>query len=66
MKLSSLNRVENIVTKGEIAHPEQLLLLSQWFQKSSAAKALESVYKLERLKLTYKSKKVFQVVNNKV
>ena len=28
-----LNRVENIVTKGEIAHHEQFLLLSQCFQK---------------------------------
>ena len=41
--------VENIVAKGEIAHPEQFLLLSQWFQKSSAADPSECVNKWERV-----------------
>ena len=36
-------RVETIVTKGEIAHDEQFFLLSQCFQKLSAAEAFESV-----------------------
>ena len=38
-----LNRVETIVAKGEIACYEQFLLLSQCFQKSSAAEASKSV-----------------------
>ena len=33
------NKYENIVAKGEIARFEQYLLLSQYFQKSSAADA---------------------------
>ena len=37
--LQLLKRVENIVPKGVIAHHEQCLLLSQCFQKSSAAEA---------------------------
>ena len=45
-----ITRVENIVAKEEIAHYEQILLLSQCFQKSSAAKASESVCMLERVK----------------
>ena len=32
-----MNRVENILAKGEIAHYEQFPFLSQCFQKSSAA-----------------------------
>ena len=32
-----LNKIENIVAKGEIAHLEQFLLLLQGFQKSSVA-----------------------------
>ena len=43
-----MNRVENNVTIGEIAHHEQFLLMHQWFQKLSAA--LESVCMLERVK----------------
>ena len=35
-----LNRIENIVAKGEIAHHEQFLLLPQHFQNLSAANAL--------------------------
>ena len=34
-------KVENIVTKGENAHNEQVPLLSHRFQKSSAAEASE-------------------------
>ena len=37
MGVKLLNRVENIVANGEIAHNEQCLLLTQCFQKSSAA-----------------------------
>ena len=51
MKTYSLDRVENNVSKGEIARVEQFLLLSKRFQKSSAAEALESVYMWERVKL---------------
>ena len=42
---------ENIVAKGEIARFEQFLLLSKWFQKSSAADALTYVYRWEGLLL---------------
>ena len=38
-----MNKVENIVTKGEIAHNETFLLLSIGFQKSSATDAAERV-----------------------
>ena len=38
------------MAKGEIACFEQFLLLSQCFQKSSAAEASESVDMLERVK----------------
>ena len=41
--------VKNIVEKGEIVHYEQLLLLSQCFQKSSAANASECVCRCERV-----------------
>ena len=37
-----MNRVKNIVAKGEIAHYEQYLLLSKCLQTSSAANASES------------------------
>ena len=37
MKTFLLNRVEKIVSKGVIARFKQFLLLSQSFQKSSAA-----------------------------
>ena len=42
--------VENIASKGEIALFEQFILLSQSFQKSSAAEASESVYMREMVK----------------
>ena len=44
-----MNRVENIVEKGEIAHDKQFLILSQCFQKLSSAEAPESVYMRERV-----------------
>ena len=43
MKEQLLNKVENILAKGKIAHHEKFLLLTQCFQKSSAAEASESV-----------------------
>ena len=51
MKVQSLNRVENIVTKGETARYEQFLLFSHVFKKSSAAEASESVYMRESVNL---------------
>ena len=42
MKVKLLNRIENIVANGEIAH--EISFLVQYFQKSSAAEASESVY----------------------
>ena len=50
MKTYLLKRVENNVSKGEIACFEQSLLLSQSFQKSSTSEASESVYMRERVK----------------
>ena len=38
---SNIERVENIVAKGDIAPYEQFLLLSQSFQKSSVTEASE-------------------------
>ena len=49
MKFSLLYKDENVVAKGEIARFEQFLLLSQCFQKLSAAVASESVYMKERV-----------------
>ena len=47
-------KVENIVTKGEIARVEQFLLLSRCFQKkSSAADASKCVYRFERVNEYY-------------
>ena len=40
---------ENILAKAEIARFEQFHLLSQYFQKYSAAEASESVYMWERV-----------------
>ena len=42
--------IENIAAKGEFAGFNQFLLLSQCFQKLSAAEELESVYMWERIK----------------
>ena len=49
MKVHLLNRVENSVTKGEIARFEQFIILSQCFQESAAAEASESVCMSERV-----------------
>ena len=43
MGVDLLNRVENIVAKGEIAHNEQSHILSHCFLKSSAAESSESI-----------------------
>ena len=51
-----MKKVENFVTKGEIARFEKLLLLSQCFQTSSATEVSESVYGGKRLRLS-KSRK---------
>ena len=40
------------MAKGEIAHYEQFHLLSQSFQKASAANASKGVYKWQRVKST--------------
>ena len=45
-----MDRVETILTKGEIAKIEQFVLLPQWFQKLLAADASESVCNGERVK----------------
>ena len=42
-------KLENIVAEGEIARFEQFLILSQCFQKSSAADASKCVYMWERV-----------------
>ena len=42
-------KVENIVSKGEIARLEQFLLCHYVFKKPSAAEASESVYMRETL-----------------
>ena len=42
-------KVANIMARGEIARFEQFLLLSECFQKSSAAESSESVYMWERV-----------------
>ena len=44
-----MNTVEYIVANGEIAHYEQFLHLSKYFQKSSAADALKWIYRWERV-----------------
>ena len=45
-----LEKVKNIVAKGEIARFEQFLLLANFFQRSSAAEASESVFMRGRVK----------------
>ena len=49
-----LNKVENIVAKGEIAHHEQFQLWPQCFQKSSTAIASKRVCRWERVLLQCK------------
>ena len=55
--LIGVYRIENIVAKGEIAQNEQFLLLSQEFQKSSAAEASKGVYLWERFNIMPKWEK---------
>ena len=43
------HRVENIVPNDEIGHYEQLHLLPQCFQKSSAVNVSKCVYRKERV-----------------
>ena len=45
-----MNKVENIVANGVIAHHEQFLLLPLCFQKFSVAEVLESICMGERIK----------------
>ena len=49
MRVQFLKRVENIVTKGEIACFERFLPLQECFQKSSAAEVSECVCMWERV-----------------
>ena len=53
MKVKLLKKVENIVAKGDIAHIEQFLLLSEYFKKSSAAEASKSVCIWEKVKFNF-------------
>ena len=60
MKGQLLNKVDNIVAKGETDNFEQFILLPQCFQKSSALEVHISVCMWERVKhktgfYTYKS-----------
>ena len=48
-----MNKFENILANGEIAHYEQFLLLPQCLQKSSAAEASESVCIWEGLHVSH-------------
>ena len=44
-----MDRVENIVAKGEIAHYNQIRILPQCFQKMSAAEASKGLCMWERV-----------------
>ena len=48
MKKYLLNKVENIVAKGEIAHNRQFFLLPQYFQKLTPIEVSDIVYMWER------------------
>ena len=50
-----MNKVENNVTKGEISHDKQFLLLSQCFQKSSAGDVAKCVCMKEWVKTELKT-----------
>ena len=50
---SSLQRVENTVSKGEIAHNDQFLLFPQCFQKACFPGASKSVIVWEWVKMSY-------------
>ena len=49
MMVHLLNRAENVVANGEIAHHEQFRLLPQCFQKLSAADVSKCVCNWERV-----------------
>ena len=49
MTVKSLNRFENIVANGEIAHYEQFHFCHNVFKKSSAAEASKGVCMWERV-----------------
>ena len=49
-----IEQIENMMTKGEIARFEQFLLLSQFFQKSSAIDSSKSVDMRKRVISVYK------------
>ena len=53
MKVLPLQKVENIVAKGEIAHYEQFLILPQCFQMSSASEASEGVLSWKGLRVIF-------------
>ena len=57
-----------MLTKGEIALIEQILLLPQWYQKSSAEDASESICMWEKVNgyLTYVTNKMTNVLHKKV
>ena len=50
MEVLLLNKVENMVANGKIAHYEQFLHLLPCFQKLSAAYGLKCVCRWERVK----------------
>ena len=54
MKEQLLNEVESVVTKVDMAHYEQHLLLPQCFQKLCADKASEKDYMLEMANVNWK------------
>ena len=54
LKDHKLKIVESIAAKGGIAHHKQFIILSQLFQKSSAAESSESVCMWERVNALYK------------
>ena len=58
MRVKLLKRVENIMTKGEIARFEQFFLLPECFQRLPAADESESFYKWERVKKENKNQKL--------
>ena len=49
ISLNEILNIETILGKGEIAHYEQFLFLSQWFQKSSAADVWKCVCMWKRV-----------------
>ena len=50
MKIKSLNKVENIVTKGEIAQNLAISSFATMFSNVVCCKCIKIIYKLERLK----------------